>query len=451
MPSEFIKSLCALDSLKVTISGVRGIFADDLNINDIIHFCRNFSHLIKSKKCILARDTRPSSEILSHVASASLMERGVSVYNLGVAPTPVAFRESRNYGSGLIVTSSHNPLEWNGLKFIIEGRGINESELEQMLKEKPQSKAKIGSESEIDSSYIREAAKLIGNVSGKPNVVVDTGGGAAFEVAPSLLGKIGCKVKKINDIPAKSSRGPDPTADRLSDLVKLSKKADIGFAFDLDGDRLVVVKDGKKQTPDVTLGLGVAKALEIGYKKFVLSIDTSVAIEKFINNEGGQVKRSKVGEANVVDLMLKTNSQAGGEGSSAGFILPEFNMCRDGLLTSGLIASMVGTREFSDISKFMEGYFQSRVKVNVDSKFHKKTMEILSKKMKGKFSHVITIDGVKSIIDEDSWVLVRQSNTEHSIRISTESNNLKKAKSIEKEVSHLVSKSYEESRRDRNH
>jgi len=149
--------------------------------------------------------------------------------------------------------------------------------------------------------------------------------------------------------------------------------------------------------------------------------------------------------------MLKTNSQAGGEGSSAGFILPEFNMCRDGLLTSGLIASMVGTREFSDISKFMEGYFQSRVKVNVDSKFHKKTMEILSKKMKGKFSHVITIDGVKSIIDEDSWVLVRQSNTEHSIRISTESNNLKKAKSIEKEVTNLVSKSYEESRRNRNH
>ncbi|MDE1872530.1 MAG: phosphomannomutase, partial [Thaumarchaeota archaeon] len=90
MPSEFIKSLCALDSLKVTISGVRGIFADDLNLKDIIHFCRNFSQLIESKKCILAQDTRPSSEILSHVASASLMERGVSVYNLGVAPTPVA-------------------------------------------------------------------------------------------------------------------------------------------------------------------------------------------------------------------------------------------------------------------------------------------------------------------------------------------------------------------------
>ena len=451
MPSEFIKSLCALDTLKISISGVRGIFADDLNLKDIIHFCRNFSHLIKSKKCILARDTRPSSEILSQVASASLMERGVSVYNLGIAPTPVAFRESRRYGAGLIITSSHNPLEWNGLKFIIDGRGINETELRHLLEEKKFANGRIGSESEIDSTYVSEAAKLVGKVKGSPKIALDVGGGAAFQVAPLLLEKLGCKVRKINQVPGKSLRGPDPTADRLSGLVKLSKNADIGFAFDLDGDRLVVVKDGKKQTPDVTLGLGVAKALEIGYKKFVLSIDTSIAIEKYISGEGGQVKRSKVGEANVVDLMLRTRSQAGGEGSSAGFILPEFNMCRDGILTSGFIASMIGTANFSDIIKFMEGYNQRRSKIKVDSKFHKKTIDILSKKMKKEFSHIITIDGIKAIIDEDSWVLVRQSNTEHSIRVSTESNDLRKIKNIESNIIKLVTRSYEEARRDRNH
>ncbi|HJT09483.1 MAG TPA: phosphomannomutase [Candidatus Nitrosotalea sp.] len=446
MPSEFIKSLCALDTLKISISGVRGIFADDLNLKDIIHFCRNFSHIIKSKKCILARDTRPSSEILSQVASASLMERGISVYNLGVVPTPVAFRESRKYGAGLIITSSHNPLEWNGLKFIIDGRGINETELKHLLEEKKFSNGRIGTESDIDSTYVSEAAKLVGKVKGNPKIALDVGGGAAFHVAPLLLEKLGCKVRKINQVPGKSLRGPDPTADRLSGLVRLSKNADIGFAFDLDGDRLVVVKDGKKQTPDVTLGLGVAKALEIGYKKFVLSIDTSIAIEKYINGEGGQVKRSKVGEANVVDLMLKTRSQAGGEGSSAGFILPEFNMCRDGILTSGFIASMIGTTNFSDIIKFMEGYNQRRSKIKVDSRFHKKTIDILAKKMKKEFSHVIAIDGIKAIIDEDSWVLVRQSNTEHSIRVSTESNDLRKVKNIESNITKLVTRSYEEAR-----
>ncbi|MGI0083363.1 MAG: phosphomannomutase [Nitrosopumilaceae archaeon] len=436
--------------MKVSISGVRGIFGQDLKLNDIIKFCRNFSVLVKSKKCVVAQDTRPSSKILSETAMASLMERGLDVYNLEIAPTPVAFRESREYGAGVMITSSHNPLQWNGLKFILEGRGINESELEQITGENKFSKEEIGSESQINSSYISDATRLIGIVEGSPKVAVDVGGGAAFHVAPNMLQKIGCTIQTINEKPGVSSHGPDPTAENLNELISATKKCDIGFAFDLDGDRLVVVKDGKKQAPDITLGLGVAKAIEIGYKRFVLSIDTSIAVEKFIKDHGGQVHRSKVGEANVVDLMLKTNSQAGGEGSSAGFILPEFNMCRDGLLTSGLIATMLGTKTFTDVMNFMREYFQLRAKVDVEAGFHEKTLEILSDKMKEKYSQIITIDGIKSIIDEDSWVLVRQSNTEHIVRISTESKSLEKARSIQKQVTELVKQSYEQARRSRN-
>lgn len=432
--------------MKVSISGVRGIFGNDLNIEDVIYYCRNFSHLAKSRKCVVGRDTRPSGEIVINVAIASLLERGISVYNLGISPTPVIFREARKYGSGLIITSSHNPLEWNGLKFILDGRGINESELEYLEKKDKFQREKIGTETHVDSDYIDEAVKVIGDIKKSSKIAIDVGGGAAFDVAPKLLRKLGCKVSVINGTPGKSTRGPDPTNDQLSGLVQASKKSSIGFAFDLDGDRLVVVRDGKKQSPDITLGLGVAGALEKGYKKFVLSIDTSVAIEKFIKNGGGQVNRSKVGEANVVDMMLKTKSQAGGEGSSAGFILPEFNMCRDGLLTSGLIASMVGTKQFDEINKFMEGYHQVRTKVSVDSKLHKKTLQTFLKKMRKQASQIITIDGIKSIIDEDSWVLVRQSNTEHIIRVSAESNDLNKAKTIEKQVSKMVKQSYEESR-----
>ena len=432
--------------MKVSISGVRGIFGNDLNIEDVIYYCRNFSHLVKSKKCVVGRDTRPSGEIVTNVAIASLLERGISVYNLGISPTPVIFREARKYGSGLIITSSHNPLEWNGLKFILDGRGINESELEYLEKKDKFQREKIGTETQVDSDYIDEAVKVIGDIKKSSKIAIDVGGGAAFDVAPKLLKKLGCKVSVINGTPGKSTRGPDPTNDQLSGLVQASKKSSIGFAFDLDGDRLVVVRDGKKQSPDITLGLGVAGALEKGYKKFVLSIDTSVAIEKFIKNGGGQVHRSKVGEANVVDMMLKTKSQAGGEGSSAGFILPEFNMCRDGLLTSGLIASMVGTKQFDEINKFMERYHQVRTKVSVDSKLHKKTLQTFLKKMKKQSSQIITIDGIKSIIDDDSWVLVRQSNTEHIIRVSAESNDLNKAKTIEKQVSKMVKQSYEESR-----
>jgi phosphomannomutase len=381
--------------------------------------------------------------MIIETASAALLQCGIDVYNLGMVPTPVIFRESRKYSAGIIVTSSHNPLEWNGLKFIVNGRGINEEELNFLTNDQDTSKSIIGLETKIESNYIDEAANLIGKVAGSPKVVVDVGGGAARHVAPALLKKIGCQVKTINENLEQCSRGPDPTSDDLKDLISNSKGA-IGFAFDLDGDRLVVVKDGKKLSPDITLGLGVAKALELGYKKFVLSIDSSVSVEKFIIKKGGEVQRSKVGEANVIDLMLKTKSQAGGEGSSGGFILPEFNFCRDGILTSGLIASMLETNIFEDVLKFMERYHQVRDKIKIESNLHDKTLEKLQEKMSKKFGEIITMDGIKAIIDEDSWVLVRKSNTEDIIRISAESDNIEKAKTIAQQVRDLVKQSYDQ-------
>ena len=411
-----------------------------------MRFCNNFSKLTDSKKCILAMDTRPSSHMIHEVASASLMECGIDVYDLGMAPTPVSFRESRKYQSGLMITSSHNPLEWNGLKFIVNGRIINENELKEVTTDHKHQKTNIGSETSIESSYVDEAVKLIGKTSSHPKVTVDIGGGAAKNIAPTLLEKIGCDVLTINEDVNQTSRGPDPTADDLDDLVSNTKNRDIGFAFDLDGDRLVVVKDGKKQNPDVTLGLGVAKALDLGYKKFVISLDTSIAIEKYITKRGGTVKRSAVGEANVIDLMLKTESQAGGEGSSGGFVLPEFNYCRDGILTSGLISSMHGTKTMDEILDFMKKYHQIRGKIEIGSNLHDRILNKLIEKMKQKYDEIITIDGIKATIDDNSWVLVRKSNTEDIIRISAESDDVEKTKKIFHQVKDLVEQCYEEAK-----
>ncbi|MCH8085968.1 MAG: phosphomannomutase, partial [Thaumarchaeota archaeon] len=208
----------------------------------------------------------------------------------------------------------------------------------------------------------------------------------------------------------------------------------------------VVVRKGKKQIPDVTLGLGIAKTLELGYKKFVLSIDTSISIEKFIIEKGGTVQRSKVGEANVIDLMLKTNAQAGGEGSSGGFILPEFNYCREGILTSGLICSMLGNPKFDEILNYMENYFQIREKIEVDSNFHDKIIEQVNSKFSKEYSEISTLDGIKGTIDENSWVLIRKSNTEDAIRISAESNDKEKCKKIIKDTLELVKQSYDQIR-----
>ena len=446
MPSELIKSLSELDQMKKTISGIRGIFGDDFNLKDTLQFCNNFSSLVESKKCVIGKDTRPSGTMIKETASAALMKNGINIYNLETVPTPVVFRESRKYGAGLVITSSHNPIEWNGIKFIINGRGINEEELPRIIENQESLKSKIGVEEQISSSYLEDAKELIGKIENNPKIVIDIGGGAAKDFAPILLRQLGCTVSVINENLSNCTRGPDPTSDSLSDLINATSKKEIGFAFDLDGDRLVVVRNGKKQTPDVTLGLGVAKALELGYKQFVLSIDTSISVEKFIKEKGGRVQRSKVGEANVIDLMLKTNAQAGGEGSSGGFILPEFNYCREGILTSGLISSMLGNSKFNEILNFMESYIQQREKIEVDSMFHDKVIEKVSNKFSKEYSEMITQDGIKGIIDEDSWVLIRKSNTEDIIRVSAESNNVDKCNRIMKNTLELVNQCYDEIR-----
>ena len=426
------------------MSGIRGIFGKDLTLRDILKFSKNFSVLINSKKCVIARDTRPTGHMVTETVKAVLMQSGIDVYDLGVAPTPVVFRESRKYGAGIIVTSSHNPIEWNGLKMIIDGKGVNEKHLQTIINEQNPSKSKIGTEYKIESNYIDDAVKIIGSVSDNPKVTVDIGGGAAKSFSPQLLEKVGCDVITINGDFDKSSRGPDPTVDRLEELVTNTKNRDIGFAFDLDGDRLVIVINGEKKNPDVTLGIGVIKALELGYKNFVLSQDTSISIEKYIKQNGGVVFRSKVGEANVTEKMIKTKSQVGGEGSSGGFIFSDFNYCRDGIFTSGLMASIIRKDAFIDALNFMEKYHILRDKVEYDLEYHDEILKMLYNKMKERFGDVETLDGLKAIIDEDSWVLVRKSNTENIIRISAESNSLQRVRNIHLQIKELIKQSYEQ-------
>ena len=430
--------------MKISISGIRGIVGKDLTLRDILKFSRNFSTLVNSKKCVVATDTRPTGQMIAETVKAQLMESGIDVYDLGVAPTPVAFRESRKYGAGIIVTSSHNPIEWNGLKMIIDGKGINEEQLDIVMKEQKPQKSEIGKEYKIESSYVDDASKIIGTISDPPIVTVDIGGGAARGCSSQLLEKVGCNVVTINDERDKSSRGPDPTADALNELITNTKDRDIGFAFDLDGDRLVIVINGEKKNPDVTLGIGVVKALEIGCKNFVLSQDTSISIEKYLKQNGGIVYRSKVGEANVTAKMVETRSQVGGEGSSGGFILSDFNYCRDGILTSGLIASIIKKEKFADVLNFMEMYHITRDKIRYDSEQHDEILKVLHNKMKEKFGSVDTLDGLKAMVDEDSWVLVRKSNTENAIRISVESNSLEKVRNIDQEIKDLIKESYEQ-------
>jgi len=201
--------------------------------------------------------------------------------------------------------------------------------------------------------------------------------------------------------------------------------------------------NGEKKSPDITLGLGVVKAIKLGIKKFVLSLDSSLAVEKFIIKNGGKVWRSKVGEANVIQMMIENDAEAGGEGSSGGFILKKFNMCRDGLLTSGLIASMIDNESIQKNIEFFESFSQIRDKVSVESILHEKIIERLAEKLEEKYK-INQLDGIKITINENTWSLIRKSNTEDIIRISTESNDKQLLEKIQKEMIDIVKSCYEE-------
>jgi phosphomannomutase len=385
--------------------------------------------------------------IIAQVATATLMARGIDVYNIGTAPTPAAFREARKYGAGMVVTASHNPLEWNGLKFIIDGRGLFTAELQDMLKTAGDHKGKFGEEFYISSDYVDTVAEMTRSNT-MVKVGIDVAGGAACGYAEQLFKKLGHEYYSINGVPGVSSRGPDPTTDELADLrtIVTSNNLDYGFGLDIDADRVVVVNSmGEKLNPDATLLLCIARAIEIGLKRFVISIDTSVAIEKYIRNHGCRVVAySKVGEANVVNKMLEVNAEAGGEGSSAGFIMPEINMCRDGLLAAATISTLE-KRAINECGELMSEFVQIRSKIMADSSLHNVIIEKLPEIFKNGSSSIITEDGIKAIIDENSWILIRPSNTEHAIRISVESK-ADKVHAIYKEAGKKVQTVYDQIR-----
>ena len=417
------------------------MYGKDFVPEDVIKFCNGFSKLIRSGKCVIGRDTRTTGEMIEKLVTATMLERGIDVYNLGIIPTPVVFRKAKEVGAGIIITSSHNPLEWNGLKFIIDGRGITQEELEIVKNERNSDRTNIGKEIIVESNYIHDAVNIIGKLKKTQHVTIDIGGGSSKKIAPKLLQAIGCQVETINDELSNCSRGPDPTSDKLTELI--SKTKNVGFAFDLDSDRVITVMNGKKKSSDITLGLGVVKAIKLGIKKFVLSIDSSLAVEKYIINHGGKVWRSKVGEANVIQTMIKNNAEAGGEGSSGGFILKEFNMCRDGLLTSGLIASMIDDESIQKDIEFFESFSQTRNKIPIESILHDKVITEMVKKVRTEYE-IDQLDGIKININDNTWSLIRKSNTEDIIRVSTESNDKQLLEEIQTEMIKKVECCYDE-------
>lgn len=416
-----------------SISGIRGIVGQDLLPSELVRYVAGFAAVKPYSEFLVGRDTRRSGESIAKLVCGTLAGQGAKVTDYGVVSTPALFRESRIKGlPALIVTASHNEPEWNGLKFVLSGRGITQPELDGVLeaKEKGASQVRGTISSGVKPSYNQELIEMYGKGSAAGvSAAVDLNGGAAIGHAPPILEGLGCKVSIIGGTPGIFSRTIDPTNDSLNLLRKTVKerKSDVGFAFDCDGDRLVLVdNEGEKRTGDFMLALAIKNILPgLENRAVVVSADTSRAVTDVVSQAGGTVYRSKVGEANVVSRMTEEGSSLGGEGSSGGLIYGDYNYCRDSMIAVSVIVKALrksGRRVFREVPS----YEQARVKVPMD---RKKGLAAI-KRLQKEYPEADALDGIRIETSGRSWVLVRVSGTEDAVRVSAESKSTKEAQEL---------------------
>jgi len=231
-----------------SLSGIRGILNNDMNLEDVTHFANSFAREVGAGGILIARDTRSTGPAISRAVAAAAMSRGLIVLDCGVISTPALFRESRVSGRpAVMVTASHNEPEFNGLKFIIGGRGITKQTLDAVtspVAEKPDGFGGGTARRVWRPTYVENLVSRFGiGCCEGVRVALDLGGGAAISHAPKLLRRLGCGVDTINDAAGVFTRRVDPVADDLATLRRVVRErdCDIGFGFDCDGDRLVIV------------------------------------------------------------------------------------------------------------------------------------------------------------------------------------------------------------------
>lgn len=432
-----------------SISGVRGITKTSLTSDLIKLYAHAFHDQIPQGLIYLGRDSRPSGEHILEIFSNELIDLGRDVVNCEVVPTPtVQFMVERSEAvGGVIITASHNPEEWNGMKFVREdGTFFFPEECERLFKktdtnfvnEKPNKKGMYFPDQNSILKHVVHIIELscinlkrIKNQ--KYKVVIDSVNGAGSKALPLLLEYLGCEVISIHcDGSGKFNRGTEPLPENLGDLGKkvLDNNADIGFAVDPDADRLAIVNNfGQPLGEEYTLVLaaeGFLKEVEKG-QDIVTNLSTTIALEKMAEKNDSKVQRTAVGEINVVKRMIEIGSNIGGEGNG-GVILKEAHLGRDSLVGVAMILNRLSQdadKSISEIHNTLPQFNIVKDKVQLD---HIDESELI-RTAKDVFinSTIDTTDGIK-FIWSDKWIHLRKSNTEPIIRIYAEAPTIKDAK-----------------------
>lgn len=438
-----------MSRLMVSVSGIRGEVGSTLTPQVITKYTLAFGTFLKGGTVIVGRDSRVSGPFVSGIVKGCLLSCGCRVIDIGIVPTPTVQMaiEHHKADGGIAITASHNPIQWNGLKFMdSNGRFLspdnaakvyamgdnNEYELKEW--------SGLGSEEKDDQAnqrHIEEILKLsyidVENIKKqKFKVVLDTVNGAGGLIVPGLLEKLGCEVILLNgEANGRFAHTPEPLPENLTELSEQVKKtgAHVGFAVDPDVDRCAIVDNsGTPIGEEYTLALAIKLVLSQKMGRVAVNMSTSRAGEDLAKYYNCMFVRSKVGEINVAEKMLEIEAIIGGEGNG-GVILPELHLGRDAPLAVAMtlqaLADFDGTMQELFLS--LPQYKMVKQKVSIEGMDPDKVLQTMADKYKDE--QVNLLDGVKIDFD-DSWVHLRKSNTEPIVRVMSEAPTIEQAKKL---------------------
>ena len=448
----------AIPTLKISISGVRGVIGQSLTPTLLTRFAQAFGTRSGAGTVVIGRDPRTSGEMVKHAVIAGLLSSGCRVVDVGMCPVPTVQLQVRHRQAqgGIAITASHNPPEWNALKFVgPNGLFLDSGHARELLDIYHQgdytkvSGDEIRGTEEVEGStdlHIKAILDVLGPLpkTERPlRAVLDSCNGAGSLVGPKLLAALGAEIIPINVSPDGSFPRPaEPLAENLGDLCAAVRQhhADIGFAQDMDADRLAIVSEqGVPIGEDYTLVLAAMYVLSRERGSVVANLSSTSALGDVAKSFGCPIFLTKIGEVNVTDKMEQQNAVIGGEGNG-GVIYPRINFARDSLVGMALVLHLLAEsgKTVTQLVESLPRYSIVKEKMACPSHRIPAVLRMLRKEF-GDFP-LDTRDGIKVTLP-DGWFLVRGSNTEPIIRIVAEAESEQRAREIVSRVYQQVANS----------
>jgi len=422
--------------------------------------CAAFGTYSKSGKIIVGRDTRTSGEMLQKAAVAGLLSAGCKVIELGVVPSPTVEMECRDMecDGGVIITASHNPPDWNAMKFMgPKGVGLPKEKGEKVEEIYDSGESNRASWNQLkEVTYYFNAVtdhinKILANTDTqavrerKPFVVIDCANGTASKLAPYLFRELGCKVVSLNAQPDGHfpGRHSEPTQKNISDLISTvtTLGADMGIAWDGDADRVIFIDEkGGYVWGDKSFALSVKMRLKEKKGPVVTTVATSNVVKDVTEAEGCKLEYVRVGAPYISEKMLELNAVMGGE-EVGGVVWPEVSWGKDGLMTAAKILELVCTsgKPLSKLIAELPVYYNSKTKVDTLEKDKQAIMNAVVDKVRQSQpkARLNTIDGVRADLGGE-WFIARPSGTENYVRVFAEAKSQERADELTSKYKALV-------------